>query len=281
MVQAGMGSHPKFARLTDSEFRAHVVGVLSVAAIAPIRGCLLVGELEAEPADIARAAGVTVRVATSTVGKLQALGVLYRDAELGCLRVHDWDDINPKPRTDRTNAERQQKFRDRHRNGESNGVSNGDVTPRVTAQKPLCNTGEVEVEVEEGLTGSKGSRSSCLKPPAPDVENEDDRRLCRLLAEQAKDRNPKFKVKSRERWLNDMRLLRERDRTAPDDIDRAIRWVFDDDFWGGVIQSPGNLRKHFPQIWDRMTHPNRNVVPLRKENASDWLRDINATREAG
>jgi len=170
MVQVGMGSHPKFARLSDSEFRAHVVGVLSVAAIAPIRGCLLVGELEAEPADIARAAGVTVRVASSAVSKLQALGVLYRDDELGCLRVHDWDDINPEPRVDATAAERQRRLRERRSNGDvtrdSNGChtpSNGDVTPPTARMRassstsPSLLTGTTEDSSERRASDESGA----------------------------------------------------------------------------------------------------------------------------
>ena len=93
-----------------------------------------------------------------------------------------------------------------------------------------------------------------------------DDHLCAVLLGLAAQRNPKFKVRSRSRWMTDMRLLREVDDNTPEDIERAIKWVFQHDFWGGVIQSPGNLRQHFPRIWGQMTNGS-NVRPLRRDTS--------------
>lgn len=114
MVQHGMGTNPKLADLNDSEFRAHVVGVLCVASTAAFRGCLMVGDVPATARHVALAAGVSERVAASAMKKLVAVGILRPDDELGCLRVHDWDDLNPSPKTDNTAAERQRRYRERH-----------------------------------------------------------------------------------------------------------------------------------------------------------------------
>jgi hypothetical protein len=130
MVQIGMGTNPKLAPLTDSEFRAHAVGVLAIAAAAPYRGCLMVGAMRADAKHVALAAGVTERVAKTAMAKLCQAGVLSEDLELGCLRVHDWDDINPSPREDKTAADRQRRWRER--NGTRNGVTNGSVTAGAT-----------------------------------------------------------------------------------------------------------------------------------------------------
>lgn len=161
LVQVGMGTHPKLARLSDAEFRAHVVGVLAVAAMSPIRGRLLVGDLNAEAVDIARAAGVSKRVAQSAMRKLEALGILELDSELGCLFVHDWSDLNPEPRRDSTNADRQKRLRERRRNGESNGTSNAPCNGTVTG-------GEVEVEVE----GSPSARTAGRAAPTKHVDQD-------------------------------------------------------------------------------------------------------------
>ncbi len=115
MVVAGAGNHVKFARLTDSERCAHFLGVLSIAAQSPIRGCLLVGDQEADAVEIAHEAGVSVKVAKSALVKLKDRGILERDDELGCWRVHDWDDVNPAPKVDATSAERQARYRQRLR----------------------------------------------------------------------------------------------------------------------------------------------------------------------
>jgi hypothetical protein len=240
MLKLGVGSHPKLARLTDAEFRAHVAGVLAVAAASPVRGCLLVGDLPAEAADIARAAGVSTRVATTAIRKLKAVGVLYENEEFRCLCVHDWDDVNPQPKHDSTAAERQRRHRSRRDNRNGHGAVTAGVTP------PEVKKGKKDVANAPSSSSSDAKRAD-VKP------SDEDRQLCRLLAEAMRERNPKAKVRSQSRWLTDMRLLRERDGNSPAEIERAIRWVFHDDFWGGVIRSPGNLREHFPAIWDKLS----------------------------
>ena len=150
MLVIGMGRNRKLVPLTDSEFRAHVAGVLSLAAQAPIRGYFLVGDQEPTPEHVANEAGgkVTARVARSAIAKLKAEGILEYDDDLDAWFVHDWDAVNPSPTKDTTGAERQRRFRERRaaarngtRNGGSNGprngrngASNGSVTPTEGAR---------------------------------------------------------------------------------------------------------------------------------------------------
>jgi hypothetical protein len=151
MVAIGAGRHVKFRRLTVPERYAFFMGVLSVAAQAPVRGCLLVGSLNAEAADIAAEADVPEKVAQSALAKLRQIGVVYHDDALGCERVHDFEEQwNPAPKHDPTNAERQRRHRAKltaGRNGTVTPDSNAAVTPP-----------EVEGEVEE------------KKPPQPPAE---------------------------------------------------------------------------------------------------------------
>jgi hypothetical protein len=245
MIDVHIGSNRKIRRLTIAERWCHVAGVLALAAQAPIRGRLLVGDEEATPQDYAELAGVSANVARSAVQKLRGVGVIVPDEEYGCERIHDWDDSNPDPRRDPTAADRQHRYRERrkHRNG---------VTD-VTHPQAVTVTPGREEKVKEEAKASSSSGTDRADEKATD----EDRRLCRLLGELAKERNSKFKVKSRGRWLTDMRLLRERDDNAPDEIERLLRWLFTDTgrdatFWADVIQSPGNLREHFPQLWAKM-----------------------------
>lgn len=157
MIAIGASRHIKFRRLTIPERYAFFMGVLSIAAQAPIRGRLLVGELNAEPEDVAAEAGVPVRVARHAIEKLRSVGVIVSDPEHHCEAVHDFNDWNPEPKRDETNAERQRRYRAK-RNATSNAsnaatstVSNGSVT--------ACNADEVEVEVEvTPLTPQGGDR---------------------------------------------------------------------------------------------------------------------------
>lgn len=132
MLDVEAGGNAKLGRLTDAEFRCHITGVLPLAAKSPIRGRLLVGEHKAEAGDVARQARMSVTVARRTIGKLRDLGVIERDEELGCEMVHDFEDWNPAPKKDRTNADRQARYRLRmteRYDASRNGVTNAPVTP--------------------------------------------------------------------------------------------------------------------------------------------------------
>lgn len=157
MIVAGSARHAKFRRLTTAERHAFFLGVLSLAAQAPIRGCLLVGDLQADENDVAGEADVTVREARSAMEKLRAVGVIYRDEDLGCERVHDFEEWNPPPKRDATNADRQRRYKDRLR-ASGNAVTNGTVTAVTSPSLTASNGGEVEVEEKTPVT-----------PPGADV----------------------------------------------------------------------------------------------------------------
>lgn len=152
--------------------------------------------------------------------------------------------------------------------GRSGGLAKARANAKPTLEpSPGGGSSHTDTDTEPTTEKDISSEASPSDPVDPA-----DERLCKLLRDQATARNPKFKVKSRGRWLNDMRLLRELDGTSEADVERAIRFVFTDDFWGGVIQSPANLRKHFPRIWDRLAHVHNGVPAPRRESASDLLR---------
>ncbi len=162
MVHVDVGTDEKLAQLTDVERLCHIAGVLAVAAKSPVRGRLLVGDREATPREIAKRADVSVRVARSTMDKLIDVGVLTRDDDLDCWRVHNWERFNPDPKQDRTNAERQARYRAKRVTGRNapsnaprNGQSNGSVTPP-----------EVEVEVEAAASPVGGGSSAGAREAA-------------------------------------------------------------------------------------------------------------------
>lgn len=131
MVDVEIGRNLKLRPLTDSEWRAFVGGVLPIAAKSTIRGLLLIGERPAEDEDVALQAGVKPAAARAAMKKLRELGMLYRDDEYDCERVHDFEEWNPAPKKDATNAQRQQRYRERlraSRNAPDNAVTNGAVT---------------------------------------------------------------------------------------------------------------------------------------------------------
>lgn len=134
MIDVEIGGNAKVGRLTDSEFRCLVTGVWPLAAKAPIRGYLLVGAHNAEPEDIARQARCSVQVAKRTLVKLRHLDMLEHSDELGCEQIHDWGDINPTPKVDRTGAERQRRYRAKLRTNSQDRAISGAVKDAVIAR---------------------------------------------------------------------------------------------------------------------------------------------------
>lgn len=201
-----------------------------------------------------------VRRPESLAAQLVAAG-LWHVVE-GGWRIHDYE------KHQRSAEEiRDSRARDAARKAKVRADSNGSpANVRADSERNPEGVRDVRVEVEEKKNCSRGK--TALETPfssgrgAPDKEDEkatdDDRRLCRLLAEQMIARNPKEKVKSRSQWLRQMRLLREKDGNSPEEIERVIRWLFSDpsktaNFWADVIRSSDNLREHFPTLWQKMT----------------------------
>jgi hypothetical protein len=160
MVHVDIGTEEKLATLTDSEFRCHFAGILPIAAKSPIRGCLIVGDVAAQPIHIAKRAGgkVTERVVKTTIHKLADVGVLIDDTDLGCWRVHNFDVHNPAPKKDTTAAERAKRYRDRQkRHATVTAPSRRDVTPNVTAVTPQKRREEEEKNSSGGMSVTRDS----------------------------------------------------------------------------------------------------------------------------
>lgn len=269
MVDVHVGTSRKLRRLTAVERLCHIAGVLAIAAQAPIRGRLLVGNEEATDEDYAETAGVSVGVARSTAEKLRAIGVIVPDEENHCERIHDWEHYNPEPKRDDTAAERMRRYRERR-----NDRNDSPVTVRnavtVTAGR------EEKGREEEAKASSSGAQRQDRER---EKASNEDRANCRLFAELVRGRNPKAKIPKAGRevgWLRDMRLLREADANTAADIERLIRWLFTDPcrdavFWGTTIAAPSGLREHFPTIWAKMTaQTTLRAVPA-VESSADYL----------
>jgi hypothetical protein len=168
MIHVDIGTDEKLADFTHAERLCHIAGVLALAAKSPVRGCLIVGDLEATPSHIAKRAGVPLGVAKSTLKKLTEAGILIADDDLGCLRVHNWERFNPSPKQDTGNAARQARWRKRQadRNAESNALRN--------APSDASNADEGEGEVEgtafpdSGLALQGGEPDFALGDPGPE-----------------------------------------------------------------------------------------------------------------
>lgn len=172
MVHVDIGTDEKLAHLTDTERLCHIAGVLAIAAKSPIRGRLLVGDMEAGAGQVGRRAGLSERVATSTIRKLVEVGVLVRDEEYDCWRVHNWERFNPEPRPDNTGADRQARYRERLREkSRSRAIKRSvkdEVMERDEARCVACGSdGPVEYHHRVAVADGGGNEASNLELRCP------------------------------------------------------------------------------------------------------------------
>ena len=81
---------------------------------------------------------------------------------------------------------------------------------------------------------------------ARDTEHE---RLSHLLASLIQHRDPNATVAPKSKaWLDAIRLLIDRDRRSPAEVERVIRWSQADPFWQANILSAPKLRAKFDQL---------------------------------
>jgi hypothetical protein len=173
MVAVEIASNAKIGRFSDREFRCLVQGVWPLAAKARPRGFLAVAGHPATPDDVAKQARCSRALATKTLQKMRGLQMLEREKTSELEHVHDWDEINPEPRGDRTNAVRQARSRSR-RSGQSNGVSNGEVTPGEVKKVEGVTTNAV---TQQELSSESSVESARLDPSKDRLEQRHIREL--------------------------------------------------------------------------------------------------------
>lgn len=161
MVSVNAAQRPKVKRMkrAGKEVRwAWFHGVLAIAAESPIRGCFLVGDLPADEHDVADMADVTVAEARKAIEVGRTLGMLYRDDEHDCERVHDWDVVNPAPKQDKTAADRQQRRRERIK---------AEREKAAVTEPSRCDASDGHAPV----TPMKGEGEGLKNPPTPQGGN--------------------------------------------------------------------------------------------------------------
>lgn len=70
--------------------------------------------------------------------------------------------------------------------------------------------------------------------------------------------NPKHREPSISSWADDIRLMRERDKRADEEIRSLFEWANKHDFWKTNILSPGTLRRQWDKLVIQRDHPKPN-----------------------
>jgi len=247
------------------------VCVLTIAGEAAPRGAFLIGGQEPTAADMADEAAVSLPVARKALGLLRQLGLLEQDAT-GIWWVRDFDGHNPTPRSDRTNAERQRRYRER--NGESNGTGN----------ETLRNADNTD---EEKRREEKRSNTPPAPPDGEERQGEKSRPevegLCQHLADLiiANGARPGQTVVT-DSWRRECRLLLDRDGVAPDRVRAVIDWCQADEFWKTNVLSMPKLREKFDQLSakEQATRPKARPARRMHPATTEELRQLNERKTA-
>jgi len=114
---------------------------------------------------------------------------------------------------------------------------------RTTAQ-PRLNNGSTTAQPEDNPLSSSSSSTTL---------NNKDKILTNLLIEQIRQNDPKAKAPEKDsslyvKWVDQIRLCREQDKRSESEIEVAIRFSQEDDFWKGNILSTAKLRKQMPTL---------------------------------
>ena len=115
----------------------------------------------------------------------------------------------------------------------------------MEALKKILRALEKEFKVKIEIIGEKKPRKKPSKKSEPDAN---DLFLATQMARDLAKRSDNFKVKNIEVWANHIRLMRTEDDRHPGDILSVWTAAHNDAFWGKVILSPQNLRKHFDRL---------------------------------
>lgn len=95
---------------------------------------------------------------------------------------------------------------------------------------------------DKNVKNEKNINTSRLKYEICDMENAE------FLFKEILKNNPDAKKPNLEKWANEFRLIRERDKRTDDQIKYLIKWSQQDSFWKTNILSPASLRKQFDRL---------------------------------
>ncbi|MCC9023006.1 Replication protein O [Bacillus nakamurai] len=98
------------------------------------------------------------------------------------------------------------------------------------------------IKNDKNVKNEKNIKPSRLKYEICDMENAE------YLFKEIQNNNPDAKKPNLEKWANEFRLIRERDKRTDEQIKYLINWSQQDSFWKTNILSPASLRKQFDRL---------------------------------
>lgn len=225
-VQSNWRSHPKFRKL----LRMH--GAEGALAVFTLWGYAAeyrqTGRLERmEREDICDAAEIGTE-RTAFIDDLVKIGFLDL-GEDGVYALHNWETRQPNLTHHEARSEQKR------------------AAARKGWAKKRGERAKKDESEQDDNADAKQMQSRCDAPSHPipsHLSIPAHVRLGEILREMILERDPGHEVQDMERWTRPIARMLDEGRTA-DEIEAVLRAVRGDEFWRGVILTPGKLRTHF------------------------------------
>lgn len=149
-----------------------------------------------------------------------------------------------------------------------NGLSEQQMNSNRTASEQQQNNNK-NVKNDKNVKNNNNTS----KKPKKRVYSDDDpnKKLAKILYQKILE-NINIKEPDLDSWANTIRLTIEADKRSGKDVQDMILWATQHEFWGGVIQSPVSLRKHFDKMLAQKNKKSNKSVPDSElpETGYDW-----------
>ena len=152
-----------------------------------------------------------------------------------------------------------QKLNSRCRDLEKKGVETVTLKNKVTEIVNETATRVLLLSTKSSSLSFNSKNDSSIVPSEPCLAkakrstisfSEEDKKEVESFVEKLLKFNERATIpKDLDKWANEFRLLHSNPKITRDDIFDIIEWVFQDDFWQSVVQSPSGLRKNYSTIY--------------------------------
>jgi hypothetical protein len=232
-------------RSCSAAVRGIWVDMLGVMSRANIKGSLTINGRQADSKDLAKITGDPIDIVNSAIKELERNHVFSRlkDGTIFNRRMYDLGELS----------------RLRSKAGSKGGKTRWQTDGKANS-KPQATLGNEDGN-EDGIKSSLKEKS------------EVDIRLTQLLIDLMQENNPESSILKRltpdrqAEWIDQCRLLRERDKKTPEEIERVIRFSQSDSFWKSNILSMPKLREKWDTLWLKA----KKNDPI--DGVNEWLKD--------
>jgi len=111
------------------------------------------------------------------------------------------------------------------------------------------------IMIESCKRREEKKRREKTKPTMSAKYTDEDMSVALIIKDMVARLNPSMKKPNEDGWANTVRLIREIDSKAHDEILELFSWANNNDFWKTNILSPSSLRKRWDQLTIKMNNP--------------------------